>query len=379
MAKNFLLFSWEYPPYKGGVATYYKNMVEHWPEENMYVLAPRTDSSSTANEDARVIRRKLTTSKILPRWLPGFWHLFRIVTKKNIDRVIVGQILPLGTITYYLSKVLNIKYAVFLHGMDLNFAFKTRRKRYLALKILGSAEKIICSNSYVAQLAREKLQQDSPDIHVVNPGISEDSSRLVDEKEQQKLREKLKIEDKFVMLTVGRLVERKGVDKAIDAFSHIKKDIPNLVYVVAGTGPELSFLQQKKKEVDDEERIIFVGDISEREKWNLLAGCDILVMPSREINGDFEGFGIVYLEANLTGTPVIAGNKGGVPDAVIHERNGLVVDPEDPTQIGKAIKRMYRELESRRKWGQKGRERALRDFNWPGQAEKIYKLLNKNI
>lgn len=376
MAKNFLLFSWEYPPHKGGVATYYKNMVENWPDDNMYVLAPRTDSSSAANEDPRVIRRKLIIPKILPRWLPGFWHLFRTVTKKNIDQVIVGQILPLGTITYYLSRVLNIKYTVFLHGMDLNFAFKTRRKRYLALKILRSADKIICSNSYVAQLAREKFPQDPPDIHVVNPGISEDSSRLVNEKEQQRLREKLKIEDRFVMLTVGRLVERKGVDKAIDAFSHINKDIPELVYVVAGTGPEYSYLQQKKKEVDDEERIIFVGDISEREKWNLLAVCDILVMPSREINGDFEGFGIVYLEANLTGTPVIAGNKGGVPDAVIHEKNGLVVDPEDPRQISEAIKRMYHEPGSRRKWGQKGRERALQEFNWPGQTKKIYKLLN---
>lgn len=111
----------------------------------------------------------------------------------------------------------------------------------------------------------------------------------------------------------------------------------------------------------------------EKNLWHSL--CDIFVMPARNIAGDFEGFGIVYLEANLAGKPVIAGRSGGVSDAVIDGLNGLLVDPENVNDLSKKIIRLALDHELRQKLGEQGRERALREFNWQKQTEKIYNII----
>ena len=111
----------------------------------------------------------------------------------------------------------------------------------------------------------------------------------------------------------------------------------------------------------------------ERNNWYDL--CDMFIMPARNINGDYEGFGMVYLEANLAGKPVVAGRSGGVGDAVVDGLNGLLVDPENTGEISRAIVKLARDPELRQKLGRQGRERALNDFNWQKQAKKIYKNL----
>lgn len=104
---------------------------------------------------------------------------------------------------------------------------------------------------------------------------------------------------------------------------------------------------------------------------------DIFVMPARNIAGDFEGFGIVYLEANLCGKVVIAGNSGGVPDAVENNINGLLVDPENEEEIAQAIIELCADKNRREKLGEQGRQRALIKFNWKHQVENIFDFLNK--
>lgn len=98
-------------------------------------------------------------------------------------------------------------------------------------------------------------------------------------------------------------------------------------------------------------------------------------MPARAINGDFEGFGIVYLEANLYGKPVIAGNSGGVSDAVVNNETGLLIDPENISEIADAIKLLVNSPEKRLSLGTTGRERVLRDFLWSSQIKKLYENL----
>ncbi|MBU4015184.1 glycosyltransferase family 4 protein [Patescibacteria group bacterium] len=117
---------------------------------------------------------------------------------------------------------------------------------------------------------------------------------------------------------------------------------------------------KKKKKKDDESR----------NAWYKI--CDIFIMPARNIKGDFEGFGIVYLEANLAGKPVIAGNSGGARDAVENGVNGLLVNPEDINEISNAIIKLAQDENLRKKLGEQGRERSIREFSWEKQAEKIY-------
>jgi phosphatidylinositol alpha-1,6-mannosyltransferase len=122
------------------------------------------------------------------------------------------------------------------------------------------------------------------------------------------------------------------------------------------------------------DKIIIINQTTDAERDQWYNASDIFIMPSRNINGDFEGFGIVYLEANLAGKPVIAGRSGGVGDAVIDGLNGLMVDPENVNDIREKIIKLALNPELRHKLGEQGRRRVIEEFNWKKQVNKIYKI-----
>jgi phosphatidylinositol alpha-1,6-mannosyltransferase len=116
--------------------------------------------------------------------------------------------------------------------------------------------------------------------------------------------------------------------------------------------------------------------LSETDKWHWLDLCDIFIMPARDIDGDLEGFGIVYLEAALAGKPVIAGRSGGVTDAVLDDRTGLLVNPEKTGEIAQAIIKLAQYQGLRQRLGDQARQRALTDFNWQKLAKKVQAIIN---
>jgi phosphatidylinositol alpha-1,6-mannosyltransferase len=401
-----LLFTLEYPPFKGGVANVYENIVKYWPcgvETRHGASLLQNDIFVLHNNDGRLINNKLPFLK----WLPSAWRLWRFIIKEKINHIIVGHILPLGIAAYIVSKFTKIKYSVILHGMDFTFALRTARKKWIAKKILGDANNIICMNSYVAELVRRLVGDNgAKKIKIVNPGAEARKAENKKTKKQDELKNKYNLENKIVLLSVGRLVKRKGFDKVIEALPKALKEAPNLIYVIAGAGPDEEYLKEiaykgigypigypiPNKHADKgayksaghpigcptptpNKHVIFLGKITDEEKWAWLNLCDIFIMPSRTIGGDFEGFGIVYLEANLAGKPVIAGDSGGVRDAVKNNVNGLLVNPESAEEIAEAIIKLAKDKELRRKLGERGRERAVKEFNWERQVEKIYDII----
>lgn len=351
---KILLFTLEYPPFHGGVANYYGNLVKYWPKPD--------DIFALNNNNGGLISNKLPFLK----WLPAHFALNKKIKQEKIKHILVGQILPLGTVALVYAKFYKIKYSIILHGMDLTYAMKLPRKKWLTGKILQNADKIICVNSYVAEMARQAFPNAGQKIIVVNPGVESHithNSQLVTQ-----LRGKYSLESKMILLSVGRLVKRKGFDKVIEALPEVLKKVPNLVYVILGNGEEL-----KNYELKNNALIINNASDEEKNSWYNLS--DIFIMPSRNIGGDFEGFGIVYLEANLAGKPVIAGDSGGTRDAVINGFNGLLVDPENTDEISGAIIKLALDSELRQKLGEQGRERVINNFNWKKQVEKIYKFI----
>ncbi|MFA5163182.1 MAG: glycosyltransferase family 4 protein [Patescibacteria group bacterium] len=331
-----LLYTQEFPPFKGGVANYYGQMLSHWPEgEEIFVL--------TQNRHGR-----------FRQYFIHFCQLVRAVYKHKIDYIIVGQVLPLGSVVHFFWRFRRLKYAVFLHGMDLAFALKHPRKAWLAKLILQDANRIICANSYTAEMLKVKFPHLASTIVVVNPGVSH-------YQEREKLPQLRKDQEEIILLSIGRLVKRKG-------FAETIKALPSGVrYVIIGQGPEAAALHQIA-----DSRVTFIESVSEAAKWSWLEACDIFIMPSVDLDGDFEGFGIVYLEANLAGKPVIAGNSGGIKDAVIDGYNGLVVNGHSLPAIREAILKLASDPDLRHKLGQQGKARAEKDFSWSKQAQLIY-------
>jgi phosphatidylinositol alpha-1,6-mannosyltransferase len=143
---------------------------------------------------------------------------------------------------------------------------------------------------------------------------------------------------------------------------------------MAGRGPREACLKSLVP-LELTRKIIFLGELSENEKWEWLNLADIFIMPARDIIGDFEGFGIVYLEAALCKKPVIAGNSGGVNDAVVSGKTGLIVDPENIKDISLAIEKLVTNSDLRIELGKNGQERAWRDFNWEKRITEIAKFI----
>ncbi len=352
-----LLIALEFPPSIGGVETYYGKVAKYWPEK-LLVLT---------NE------KKALLSPFLPifAWLRGLKSVKALIEREKPERVLVGEILPLGTIAYILSFLKVFKYGVFLHGLDFSLATRHIHKRWLSGLILKRATLVICANG-ITEAAVKKIFP-AVKTAVVNPGV-ETNIPEVSASQQTQLRAEYKLENAYVLLTVGRLVERKGMDMVIQSLPTLIKKIPNCYYVMIGDGPYKEKLLALAKNIGVEQRVMIFSGLDDETKNDWLATSDIFIMPARMIDDDYEGFGIVYLEAGLFKKAVIAGEGGGVREAVEDNKTGLVINGRDQEEIAEAVLRLYHNETLRTNLGMAGHEKALA-MAWPQQVQKIYSLL----
>jgi len=362
-----LLITLEYPPFRGGIASYYGHLVKYWPwAENIEVL-----DNSHGELLAKNWRLPLA-------WWPALFSGWRRLKRRRIDYVLVGHILPLGSAAFIWSFFKPVRYGVFLHGLDFSSALSKPHRRWLARLILRRAKNIICANSYLAKQVIAFDPSLAEKLRLINPGVEQGTPRLGQEI-KRRLETDYGLEGKTVIFSLGRLVKRKGFDKSIAAISLLPKDVrENILYFIAGTGPDEDRLRSLVP-LELSRQIRFLGVLSEDQKWAWLCRCDIFLMPSRDIGGDYEGFGIVYLEANLCGRPVIGGRQGGVSDAISHEESGLLVNGEDEADIASAIARLSQDRELREKLGSQGRKRAGEEFNWEKQAQAVCDMIKEKI
>jgi phosphatidylinositol alpha-1,6-mannosyltransferase len=209
------------------------------------------------------------------------------------------------------------------------------------------------------------------DIARFRPGV--DTSALCD---------RFNLRNRKVLLTLARIVERKGQDQVVRALPEIVRQVPDAVYCIAGDprGDHAQWLKPLISELRLDANIRFAGYVEGGEipAWYNL--CDVYVMPSREIAGDTEGFGITFLEANACGKPVIGGNSGGIADAVVNGETGFLVDPLDPGIIAEKAIQLLTDDALAKKLGKQGRERILKGFTWRTVTERLMKeLAQKNF
>ncbi len=236
------------------------------------------------------------------------------------------------------------------------------------------ARKIAVNSSATGNLMREFLSRDLV-FEVIHPPVDTEIYRPPDAGVLARRRSELGITNGApVMLTVARLVRRKGIDLVLQAMASLRADFPDLRYVIAGDGPEEENVLRQIKELGLVGRVTLVAGVSDADKWVLYALCDLFVMPNRLLDGsDWEGFGIVFLEAALAGKACIGGNNGGVPDAVVQGLTGLLVDTDAPGETAGAIRALLRDETQRVNMGNAGRQRVLNEFNARRLAERFAK------
>lgn len=370
--RSIILATLDYPPQTGGVATYLANLVTCFPKGSMHVLAPETKDRAAHEADMKsetpIYRRDLLAKWIRPRWL-GAWYWTRwLVKKENPDLLIVSHLLPMGQIARGLKKKRGIPYAVIVHGMDVALALQAGGgKRKKAKEVLGDADIVVANSAYTAGLA-ESAGAPKDKIMVVRPSPSFPSYLTLTPERIAETREKYGLDPNFTLLSLGRLVERKGFAEAIEAIAILKEKNRVARLIIAGDGPERAKLQKLVDAKAVADRVGFTGKVPDEDVPALMGACDAFVMAPKSIGADVEGFGIVYLEANLMGKPVIGSRAGGVPEAVKDGQTGILVEPGDAKAIAAAIERLMDDPTYASMLGENGRRRVKEEFEWKHQC-----------
>ena len=242
------------------------------------------------------------------------------------------------------------------------------RKGYekLRRRTLCSADRVLAVSSFTASLVT-RLGVDERRVSVVPNGTNPERFAPM---ATESARAALGLGPGPLLLTIARLVPRKGIDSVLRVLPRLRAQITNLRYVVIGSGPDLQRLKALSERLGLRESVSFVGKVQDSELPRWYNACDVFVMPARSDHRDVEGFGLVFLEASACGKPAIGSREGGVTDAVVHERTGLLVEPGDDNGLAEALHRLLSDPSFAQKLGAGGRAFAL-SCSWDYVADRL--------
>ncbi len=254
---------------------------------------------------------------------------------------------------------------VYVHGLELVEGPDAPRRATLA-----AADLVVANSRHVAALAVQ-AGAEAARVHVVAPAI--DPARVTPDGPD--LRARWGVGERPVILTLGRLVERKGQDTVIAALPALVRARPDLVYVIAGQGPDRARLEAHARALGVEAHVRFVGFVAEAELAAAYRSADLYVMVARASAHDLEGFGITYLEANAAGRAVVAGRSGGVEDAVADGETGVLVEPTSIDETAAAIGALLADPARRAALGAQGRARVEQALSRAVMARRVLDLV----
>lgn len=374
-----LLISNDFPPISGGQSRYLYDLWSCLPAEQIVVMAPQVKGSESVDAQLpyRVERVPLRLyggrlNKVF-KALQLLRAAFFYCRCHRVRAIHCGQVFSTGFAGRGCRALLGIPYVVYVYGADvLEFCARPLWGRALRT-ILQGAERVVAISGFSRRAALRCGAVESR-LEVVKPAL--DVARFAAEFDRDRARARFGWQGRRVVLSVGRLVERKGQDTVLRALVDVAGSVPEVLYAIGGSGPYGDRLQAMVDELGLRAHVEFLGFVDEGQLAERYAAADVFAMVSREIAevGEVEGFGIVYLEANACGTPVVAGRSGGVEDAVVDGETGLLVDPDDPAQTAAALRSLLADEALRRHLGAQGRRRVLADFDRRQQARNLWAL-----
>ncbi len=371
--KKTLLITLEFPPFYGGVGYYYFNLVKRLPNEKICVLTNETKTLAE-NINFKLYRQVLLTKlPIWPKWLLALFKIAYLIKKEKIELIWVGQILPIGTIALILKKFLKLDYLVSCHGTDILTAQKKQRKKKLLIKILKEA-KIITANSQYTQQEIVKLGISPEKIIIIYPCAND--LPPIDPIKKDKLLTNNNLKNKKILLSVGRLVPRKGFITIIKIFPELLNIFPNLIYLIIGQGPLKTTLEKLIINKNSSNKIKILDNINNEDLPYFYDLADVFILTPINMAGEVEGLGMVFLEASLLAKPIIASATGGIPEAVLANKTGVLVNPEKPQEITQAIIKLLTNKNFANFLGITAKKYVLTNFHWSKEVSKLLNILN---
>ncbi len=364
----------EFKPRVGGIAQYTHRLCKHLQGmgHNVLVYAAAMDNGQAFDKGCnyRISRfdyNKLMSGGKLLNIIMRLFAIFQIAKKHHTQVIICNVLQGEAFICWMVAKALKVPFCICTHGRELTKKYRPLRRIYT--KPILKWANCVFANSHFTKSVLQRLGVISHKIVVVFPAVDiEEMNTEVTESDLKAIRS-LGFKDKKVILTLGRLEQRKGLDTTIKAMQIVPMEVPNSVYVIAGEGAYRSALEDLIEQLNLHNCVRLVGAIEGSQKHLYYKAADLFVMPNRELpNGDVEGFGIVFLEAGAYGKPVIAGNSGGAVDAVIHGQTGILVNPNDVHELARAIVSILKNDAYARELGGGGLKRVTKNFSWRNSA-----------
>jgi phosphatidylinositol alpha-1,6-mannosyltransferase len=344
------------------------------PREVCVLTAERSVSSrSDSDGGVRVYRRPLAFAHSAASQALGLGAAIAEIGLRERPRLIQFATCEEGYLALHLSRLLRLPFVIYAHGNEVLAARDSGwAKPRLALT---SASRVLANSRYTAGLLAS-IGVDERRVEIVHPGCDVAHYRPIDAPSGafEALLGRARCP---MILTVGNLVPRKGHDVVIRALPAILSRVPGLLYVIVGEGPNQEPLEQLARSVGVRNCVLFAGRVPHERLPEYFALCDAYVMPSRARleQADLEGFGLVYLEANACGKPAIGGRAGGVPDAIVHGKTGLLVDPGDADDVARAVVTLLGNRELATMMGRQGLERVRASFTWTHVAQRVREAL----
>ena len=361
-----LLVTNDFPPKIGGIQSYLWELWRRLPADEVMVhTTPHPDA-------ARFDRAQdFTVVRSTEPWLVPGPHLVRrinrLAAEHGADLVVIDPAVPAGLVGPRLER----PYAVVVHGAEVAVPGRAPGGRRLLGRVLASSAGVVAAGEYPADEAERAAGRSLP-VAVIPPGVDTERIRPLDDWARAAARRRFGIDEgALAVVSVSRLVPRKGMDTLVRAAAVLAPYWPDLRVVIAGEGRDRGRIARLIQRLSAPVRLL--GRVPEADLGALYGAADVFAMLCRTRWGGLEqeGFGIVFLEAAAAGVPQVAGRSGGAAEAVADGETGIVVSDAGPVAAARAIGELIGDDRRRRAMGAAARRRAEESFSYDLMARRL--------
>lgn len=367
-----LLVTNDFPPKIGGIQSYLWELWRRLPADEAAVLTTPHDGDAAFDAAAPIHVERIDQPVMAPvRSLVR--RIDETAARVGAEIVLLDPALPLG----HLGPKLALPYGLVLHGAEITVPGRVPGPRHALARVLHGAEIVIAAGGYPADEGERAAGRGLP-VEVIPPGVDIDRFVPLAPDQRAEVRARFGIDpEATVVVSVSRLVPRKGMDVLIRAAARLAPIHPELRVVIGGTGRDRARLDRLVAELGAP--VTLLGRVDDDDLPGLYGAADVFAMDCRNrwLGLEQEGFGIVFLEAAACGVPQVAGRSGGAAEAVEHGVTGLVVD--DPTSVAElagALRSLIADPELRARMGAAGRRRAQEQFSYDVLAARLRAALD---
>jgi phosphatidyl-myo-inositol dimannoside synthase len=366
-------------PTKGGTAVWAAEVYQRLGGKEIHIVTADVPGAAAvdaahANTVHRLDLRRVPwlRPESLGMYARFFLKSLGLALTRRLDAIHAFRALPEGLVAWLVARLSFRPVTIYAHGEELTTWGRGGKYKAMCFA-LRHADTVIANSEYTRDTLLA-MGIDGGHIRIIHPGV--DIAVFRPGLDVSGLREGLGIPptDKLIF-SVGRLSRRKGFDQMVRAVARLRTEGVPVSYVIAGIGEDAGHLDGLIADNRMQGVVHRIGAVREADLPRWMNACDLFAMPNREIDGDTEGFGMVFIEAAACRKPSVAGNAGGTASAVRHEVTGLLVDGTDLDDITQGLKRLLEDTELANRLGEAGYQRVLAEFSWERVARKTSQLL----